>query len=291
MIYKLTNNRLYIEVDSLGAGLLSLRDVMGCEYLWQGDPAFWKGRAPLLFPIVGALRDGRATISGKATEMPRHGLARISNFKKISEGPDSMTFSLRANEETKQAYPFDFELKVEYALRENSLVQHFTVINHGDEPMPFCLGCHPGFNIPLFEDEKLEDYIIRFQQVETCDSPVIDPKTDLIMEDDRRPVLENSDTLKLSHSLFDKDALVLENLRSRRVSMYSTETLRGVEMEFDGFGYFGIWQAKNAPFVCLEPWTGTATTDKEGDDFASKRGMTVLKGGESAELNMKITIL
>lgn len=291
MTYKLTNNSLYIEIDSLGATLTSLRDVMGQEYLWQGDPTYWKGQAPLLFPIVGALRDGKATVNGTQIAMPRHGLARINTFKKVAEGADSLTFRLAANEETRKMYPFDFALGVEFALVDTTLIQRFTVTNAGDTPMPFCLGCHPGFNIPLDADETIEDYVIKFACKETCDSPIIDPSTDLIMEDDRQPVLADSDVLPLSHALFEKDALVLENLQSRRVAMYSKNSLRGVEMTFDGFDFFGIWQAKNAPFVCLEPWTGTATTDKEGDDLAAKRGMTVLQPGESHELIMKISIL
>lgn len=291
MICKLTNNRLYIEIDTLGATLVSLRDVMGQEYLWQGDPAYWKGQAPLLFPIVGALRDGKAMLNGQQIAMPRHGLARINSFKKIGEGADSLTFRLSSDDETRKMYPFDFTLDVEFALVETTLIERFTVTNRGETPMPFCLGCHPGFNIPLDQQESIEDYVIRFACTENCDSPTIDPSTDLILEHDRRPVLQNSDCLPLSHALFEKDALVLENLKSRSVSMYSKHTLRGVEMTFDGFDYFGIWQAKNAPFVCLEPWTGTATTDGESDDFAAKRGMTLLEKGESQELLMKISIL
>lgn len=291
MICKLTNNKLYIEVDTLGAGLVSLRDVMGCEYLWQGDPKFWKGQAPLLFPIVGALREGRAMIEGKEYSMPRHGVARISEFKKVDSGADSITFRLKANDETKKMYPFDFTLDVEYSLRENSLIQRFTVTNNGEDPMPFCLGCHPGFNIPLEEGETIEDYVIKFACKESCDSPLLDEKTGIVLTQERQSVLNNSDTLGLCHEMFYKDALVLESLKSRKASMYSKNSMRGVEVTFDGFDYFGIWQAKDAPFVCLEPWTGTATLDSEGDDFAAKRGMKTLASGESCELIMKIEIM
>lgn len=291
MLYTCNNNQLYIEVDSLGAGLMSLRDLHGTEYLWQGDPKYWKGRSPILFPIVGALRNGQAVIDGQAYAMPRHGLARINSFRKIESGADSLTFRLDANAETRKAYPFDFSLEVCFALRDRTLTERFTVVNRDSRPMPFCLGCHPGFNIPLEEGEALSDYSLRFAERENCDSPRIDPETDLILEEDRRPVLEESDTLPLSHEMFYKDALVLESLRSRSVTLSSAVSCRGIRMDFDGFDYFGIWQAKDAPFLCLEPWTGTATTDREGDDFAKKRGMTLLSPGEEREYILKITLL
>lgn len=291
MTYKLTNNELYVEVNSLGAGLTSLRDVHGTEYLWQGGPKYWKGQAPLLFPIVGALRNGRALIGGKECAMPRHGVARINTFKKTAEKADAITFTLESNDDTKKMYPFDFALSVSFELSGTTLIERFDVVNRGEVPMPFCLGCHPGFNIPLMAGEALSDYVLRFDRTETCDSPVIDPATDLILEGERRPVLDHTDTLPLCAALFEKDALVLEHIRSRGVSLYSLKTSRGIRMDFDGFNYFGIWQAKGAPFLCLEPWTGTATTDRESDVFEEKRGMTLLPPGESEELIMKITIL
>ncbi|MGI6269542.1 MAG: aldose 1-epimerase family protein [Candidatus Howiella sp.] len=291
MLYTCSNNQLYIEVDSLGAGLMSLRDLHGTEYLWQGDPKYWKGRSPILFPIVGALRGGKAVIDGREYGMPRHGLARIHPFQKIESGADSLTFRLDADEETRTHYPFDFSLEVCFALSGRTLTERFTVRNRDQKPMPFCLGCHPGFNIPLEEGESLSDYTLRFEKTENCDSPLIDPTTDLILEKTRRPVLTDSNTLPLSHELFYKDALVLENLQSRSVTLSSAVSCRGVRMDFDGFDYFGIWQAKDAPFLCLEPWTGTATTDQEGDDFAGKRGMHLLAPGTEQEYILKITLL
>lgn len=291
MLYTCNNNQLYIEVDSLGAGLMSLRDLHGAEYLWQGDPKYWKGRSPILFPIVGALRNGQAVIDGHVYGMPRHGIARISPFCKTESGADSLAFVLEANEDTRKSYPFDFSLKVCFELRDRTLIERFTVVNRDCRAMPFCLGCHPGFNLPLEEGEAFSDYTLRFYRKECCDSPLIDPATDLILEGSRRPVLLDSDTLPLSHELFYQDALVLETLRSRSVTLSSAVSCRGIRMDFDGFNYFGIWQAKDAPFLCLEPWTGTATTDREGDNFAEKRGMTLLPPGETQEYILKITLL
>lgn len=291
MLTKITNHQIYPEIDSLGGQMVSLRDVHGTEYLWQGDPAYWKGQAPILFPIVGSLRDGRAEINGKTYEMPRHGLARTRQFRRISAGTDTAAFRLAADEGTRAAYPFDFSLTVTYELADRTCTQVFTVANEGEGEMPFCLGLHPGFNIPLEADETFADYLLAFPEAETCDSPTLDPQTGLVLTDRRRPVLENSSRLPLTRSLFAEDALVLENLRSRRASLYSLKSGRGVEIAFDGFDYFGIWQPKDAPFLCLEPWTGTATCDTEDDIFAHKRGMTLLRPGESRRYTFKITLL
>lgn len=291
MLTKITNNQVYAQIDTLGGQLVSLRDLHGTEYLWQGDPQYWKGQAPILFPIVGSLRDGQAVIGDRVCKMPRHGLARTRQFKKVSSRTDAAVFRLESDASTRSIYPFDFALSVSYELADHSITQLFTIENRGEGGMPFCLGLHPGFNIPLGKDEKFTDYVLAFETEESCDSPVLDPDTGLVLTGRRRPVLENSRQLRMDHGLFKEDALVLERLRSRKVSLYSTVSGRGVEMIFDGFDYFGVWQPLNAPFICLEPWTGTATCDNEDDIFAHKRGMKLLGSGESCQLSCKITLL
>ena len=291
MLTKITNHQIYAVIDTLGGQLVSLKDVHGKEYLWQGDPAFWKGQAPILFPIVGSLREGKTEIDGETYSMPRHGLARTRQFQRLSSRSDAAVFRLAADADTKSAYPFDFSLTVSYELAGQSLTQLFTVKNEGEGEMPFCLGLHPGFNVPLDDEEDFGDYVLTFERGETCDSPVLDPETGLVRTAARRPVLENTRQLPLCHELFAADALVLENLRSRKVCLYSKHSGRGVEMNFDGFDFFGVWQPQNAPFVCLEPWTGTATCDDEDDLFAHKRGVKLLGPGEGCQLACKITLL
>ena len=291
MITHITNHQIYADVDTLGGQLVSLRDVHGKEYLWQGDPAYWKGQAPILFPIVGSLRNGKAVINGKAYAMPRHGLARTRPFTRLHSDGDSAAFLLAADDDTRTSYPFDFALTVSYELSGRSISQLFTVENRGEGNMPFCLGLHPGFNIPLDEEESFEDYILSFPLEETCDSPLLDPDTGLVRTACRRPVLEGVRQIPLERTIFDEDALVLESLHSRRASLYSQVSGRGVEMAFEGFDYLGVWQPKNAPFLCLEPWTGTATCDDEDDILAHKRGMTLLAPGEGRQFCCKITLL
>lgn len=291
MELNITNNNLYVTIDSMGAQILSLKDIHGSEYIWQGDPKYWKGRAPILFPIVGALRNNKTIIDGSEHSMPRHGIARISEFKLCSKLTDQAVFKLSANEQTYKSYPFDFELQVSYELIETTLAVVFTVINKDLNDMPFTLGFHPGLNIPIEPGENFSDYILKFPLKETCDSPLLDPDTSLIDDKNRVRILENQSHLQLKHELFYNDALILENLKSRSVSAFSMVSGRGIKVDFDGFDYLGLWQPKDAPFLCIEPWTGTATLNSESDIFTQKRGMRLLKSGQSHQLTVKITII
>ena len=170
------------------------------------------------------------------------------------------------------------------------MIQTFRVTNDSDIPMPYGVGGHPAFNVPIGNEDRFEDYVIKFQQIETVDSPVKLDVERILDTSDRQAVLQNSDTIKLRHELFDRGALILETLGSRMVEMYSTVTGHGVRMDFDGFDYFGIWQKGNADYVCLEPWTCTDDRDIEDGDFFKKRGIKILKSRETEELIFKMTI-
>lgn len=158
MDVKITNNDLYLTVNSLGAEVTSLTDLHGREYIWQGNPKYWKDRAPILFPIVGALKNNKTIIDGSKYSMPRHGIARISEFALSSKQTDRVEFKLSANDKTYESFPFDFELGVSYELIDNTLAVTFTVVNKDTKDMPFTIGYHPGFNIPIETDEHLSDY-------------------------------------------------------------------------------------------------------------------------------------
>ena len=154
-------------IDTLGAELVSFMGDDGFEHIWQGDKTYWGGHAPVLFPIVGALRDNRTCINGEWYEMKRHGVARHEEFTVTEQGEDYVTLQLTANEETKKQYPFDFVLTVSYYLTGSSITTKFTVKNADTKPMPFCIGGHPGFNIPIQSDEVFEDYDIVFEERKT----------------------------------------------------------------------------------------------------------------------------
>ena len=292
MKIKINSKASFVEIDTLGAQLVSFSDAESTQYLWQGDTEHWSGQAPILFPIVGALRGGKAKIDGKEYFMGRHGFARKMEFRCVTTTDDSATFSLSANEETRRQYPFDFHLTVTYRLNDCTLTTEFTIMNMGDKPMPFVIGGHPAFNCPILPGESFENYVVEFEKNETVDFPSLDMKTGLIDFSNKTHCLKNEKVIALQHSLFDRDALVFDHPQSSKVKLLSRLSGRGVEMDFGGFDYLGVWSALNeAPFVALEPWTGCATCTDEDDWMLHKRGMKVLEPNQSAKHSFSITIL
>ena len=173
MLATITNGVYTAQVDPLGAQLVSLKGPEGFEHLWVGYPQYWKEHAPVLFPIVGALRDNRTQIGGEWYSMNRHGFAKASQFTLVEEGKDRLAHCLTADAETEKRYPFQFALTVAYTLKADGYETEFTVENRGGEPLPFVIGGHPGFNVPVNEAAAFEDYVIRFEQPETQRCPVI----------------------------------------------------------------------------------------------------------------------
>lgn len=292
MRIQLHSKASFAEIDTLGAQLVSFSDAEGIQYLWQGNAEYWSGQSPILFPIVGALRDGKTTIDGKEYSMGRHGFARKMEFCCVMTTDDSATFSLNSNEETHKQYSFDFQLMVTYRLNDCTLTIEYMVMNMGDKPMPFVVGGHPAFNCPILSGEQFENYVVEFETKETADCPQIDLKTGLIDFSNTTRCLSDEKTISLQHSLFYKDALVFDHPKSSKVKLCSRLSGRGVEMNFKGFDYLGVWSAINdAPFVALEPWTGCATSTDEDDLMIHKRGMKILDPNQSAKYSYSITIL
>lgn len=292
MITQINNSKLYAVIDTLGAEVKALHDLHGTEYLWPGDDMYWAYSSPVLFPIVGALRGDAYTYAGKRYTMRQHGICRDAAFKKVSARTDAATFCLTANAATRAQYPFDFALFVTYELHDFTMVVKFRVENRGDTVMPFAIGAHPALRLPFEPGEAFSDHRLKFPRRETVYYPAI-TEDRLIDQSRKHPLLQNADTLPLDRSLFKNHALVLEGLQSRTAELYSAESGRGVRMEFDGFDYFALWQPGKgeAPFLCLEPWSGTATQTHEDDTLENKRGMRLLPPGEIAELQYKLTVL
>ncbi len=291
MQYELKSGGFTAAVDSLGAQLVSLKGPEGFEHLWVGDPKYWTGHAPVLFPIVGALRNGRARIGGEWFEMGQHGFARRREFSLESREENRVSLVLRDSEETREQYPFPFLLRVSYTLTGGSVETRFTVENPGQADLPFAIGGHPGFNIPVDEDAAFEDYTIRFEKPEDQSCPAIDLSQALIDPSACSYELHGTE-IPLAHSLFYHDALIFEDLNSHKVQIVNKKTGRGVEMDFSGFPLLGIWSAQNdGPYVCLEPWIGCATRTDEGDDFEEKHRLIFLPAGEKREYAFTASLL
>lgn len=293
MRFELSWNGMRAAAESYGGELVSLTDCSGTEYIWHGDPAFWSGRNPVLFPIVGRLKDGTVTIGGHPYEMAQHGFARRSEFSVAEQADDHIVFELRESEATLTRYPFPFSLQVRHQLNGQGFSTAFRIENTGSAPMPFCIGAHTAFRCPIREGERFEDYQIVFDQAEETSMILLNAEN-LISHTDREPLLNGQDRFDLDHSVFARlDTIILEGLRSTGVSLRHRESGRGVRMTFDGFPMMAFWTPgeKKAPFLCLEPWHGCAAVDDENGNFMDKRHCIVLQPGEVKTLAYAVEIL
>lgn len=281
-------------VDTKGGELISFRDAAGTEYIWNGDPAYWSGRNPILFPIVGSLKNGRVRIDGREYEMDRHGFARRSEFTIAEQGEDFVVFELRESPATLERYPFPFQLQVKHRLlSEGGFSTTFHVCNPGTRPMPFCVGAHTAFNCPLHEGERFDDYRLVFDQKEDADSLALTPEG-LLSPGKGVPILHKTDTIPLSHQPFDElDTLIFDGLCSKGVKLVHKDTGRGVHMEFRDFPMIAFWTAANAnaPYLCLEPWHGCAAWDDETGEFTGKPYCVILQPGASKTLAYTVNIV
>lgn len=291
--YTLRNEQITVGFTTFGGTMTSIRDRSGLEYLWQGDKKYWSGQAPVLFPICGSLRNDRAEIgSGKETQMPRHGLIRKKEFTLKNKTEDSIEFSIENDEEMLKKYPYSFRVGTRYTLKEKSIEVTYTVENLSDQPMPFQIGGHPGFNCPLKPEEEYSDYSIRFVQKENCTVPTQLPESGLVDTKRRHEFLKDTDTLHLTHDLFHVDAVTLDELKSRSVRLISEKSGCGVQVDFVDFPYLILWSSANdGPFVAIEPWHGLSTCTDEGDVFEEKRGVVISEPGEKREFHFTITVL
>lgn len=290
MQYKITSGENYAVLGLEGAQLNSLTK-NGREYLWQGNPDFWAGQAPVCFPIVGVLPDGKAKAYGKDCNMKRHGVARINPFEVFEQHKNSVTFVQKSSEETKKQFPFDYELKIKYTIVGDTVTNEYMITNTGNEKLPFVIGGHPAFNCPVDEDECFEDYYVIFDRKQTLFALRPDVETGLIDVTKRYPVLNNARRIEMNHKIFEKDALVFDNIKSKSVTLIGKNG-RGVRVDFQDMNNLLIWSAVgNAPFVALEPWTGISSCSDEDGTFENKRGMTILDPDETVSFKFKITMI
>ena len=292
MTFTISSNNSTGVVRTYGGELISFV-CGGIEYVWQGNPEHWNGQAPILFPVCCSAKDGKMAFDGVEYPMPKHGIARKREFEPVFISKSKVILEQRESEETLASFPFCYSLKAEYSVTDDGFSARFTVKNMDKNEMTFCIGGHPGFNVPLTdEDGGFEEHKLVFDDAEGCtvsitkdgymDSSV--PKCDKLI---------GTNELPLVYSDYDNDCMIVENLPKKSVELLSTKTGKGFRFEFEGFDALGIWTPikKNSPFICLEPWNGLPAGVDETTDAKSKKYSITLKSDEEYSVGYGIEVI
>lgn len=281
------NDILKVSIKTKGAELDSIHNKeTNLEYMWIGDPAFWGKKSPVLFPVVGTLKNDIYYYNHKEYSLTRHGFARETDFMVTAQTSSSAQFTLQSNEITFSKYPFSFRFDVIYSLKADKLLVNYKITNTGNDSLYFSVGGHPAFKVPLINDTVYNDYYLEFNKPETAGRWPI--SKDGLIESSPAPFLNNKNRLSLSKELFYNDALVFKNLVSDKISLRSEKITNGLEFDFAGFPYLGIWAAKNADFVCIEPWCGIADSVTSDQQIVDKEGINKLAVKEIFERSWSV---
>ncbi len=283
---RIASGALAAEISPDGAELQSLTDAQGRQYMWSGDPAFWTGRAPLLFPIVGRLNDDRLRVDGKVYSLEKHGFARRSRFELIRHDASLAAFRLTDSPATLAVYPFAFQLDAQFALVDATLEMTVTVRNPGDAPLPASFGYHPAFAWPLPGGER-EGHEIVFERNEPAPLRRITPEGLIDPAPRASPIV--GDRFTLADVLFEDDALVWTDLNSNRLT-YGTPHGAQLDIAFPDTGAIGIWTRPGAGFVCIEPWAGHADPVGYAGPFADRTGSFQVPPGADRQFRMNVTV-
>lgn len=278
------------EISTLGAELISFTRIdTGTDYIWSGDAAYWTGRSPVLFPIIGAVRNGEIKVGGQSYTLANHGFARRSEFTVVEADESHAVFRLSSSEHTLSSYPFQFNLFITYTLKDSSLKLEYRVENTDGQNIFFQLGTHPAFNCPLDSNGSFSDYVLEFSETEDLDRGYLSD-AGLLISGKSEPVLKGERILPLTHEMFKDGALIFRKVTSRQITLKSRLTGKSVAVSFEGFPDLGIWQPLNAPFVCIEPWHGVADSDVFEGELPDKEGIVTLAPEEHFSSSLTIEI-
>ncbi len=279
MNYEIKNKYIKAKIKSFGAELNSLQKIdEDLEYIWQGNKEFWNRHSPILFPIVGRLKEDSYFYKNQKYNMSQHGFARDKEFELVRNEGDFIEFKLKSDEKTLEIYPFSFELYLSYKLEKSSLIVAYKVINKSDEKMLFSIGAHPAFNWTLKEDEKKEDYFLQFENIKQTKRYFLNDKG-LVYKHEDLEIIDNK--IALNEELFKNDALVFNDLNIKSVSLKNSNNENFIKVDFDNFPYLGIWsKPSGAPFICIEPWFGVADEDSSNQNLEDKKGLISLEKDE-----------
>ena len=283
------NDAFGARISEAGAELKSLAELAtGQEYIWHGDPAWWNGSAPVLFPVIGGLKEGAYTYEGTQYKLASHGFARNSEFAVTRVGSDSAELMLRSSAKTREIYPFDFSLKVSFFLERNGLTVRYDVANTGPSRMYFSIGSHPAFVVP-FAGGTLENYYILFEREENLERWFF--KDGLVLANRTEEVFENCRIINLSRSMFDQGIMIFKHPESHEFSLRNGRNSRSVTVITEGMPYLGIWSKPGgAPFLCIEPWHGLPDSTDASGNLVEKEGIMGLEPRATFSTGYRIEI-
>lgn len=288
-LYHLTNKYLSVSISDKGAELQSIvHRITELEYMWSGDPSFWGKKSPVLFPIVGGLKNNSYQFNETTYQLGRHGFARDRTFAVVQQSEESILFSLSADAETLLIYPFRFSFFVGYRLEENNIHVSYRVENTDEQEIYFSVGAHPAFAVPYVAGTVFEDYYLQFNEKE--DTGIWPLSPDGLIREEAIPFFKNNDQIALHKSLFYGDALVFKSLRSTAISILCNKHSHGLKVTFPDFPFMGIWSTKDADFVCIEPWCGIADSVTTTGKIEAKEGIQPLPVGENFQRSWSINV-
>ena len=278
------NENLTVVISTLGAEMQSVKK-NNEEYLWYGDPKAWSGRAPVMFPICGGLKDDKYTLNGKEYTLAKHGYAKNSEFEIEEKTESKAVFLLKSTDETKKIYPFDYELRLCYELIGDSIKVDYKVTNKTNSDMYFSVGAHEAYLCP----EGIEEYYLSFEKEENLECNVLHGN---LLADETYKVSEPSHDLALKYDFFKIDALTFLNLKSRSVTLNKKDGSRKIRVDFDGFDYMFVWTTArmNADYICIEPWAGIPDFEGTSYEISEKIGINKIESGKTMTKTHTITI-
>jgi len=285
---RIAADALSADFSTLGAEMRALRDEAGRDLLSDGPPEYWTGRAPFLFPIVGAVNRDRIHIDGHTYPMAKHGFARKREFTVVGAQSDRVTFQLAADAATRELYPFDFRLDITHRIEGATLHTEATLTNPNDVALPASFGFHPAFRWPLPWGGDRADHRLVFDKAEPAPIRRIDTATGLVLPDPVPTPIEG-DTLAPRDDMFVPDALIFDQLRSRSVR-FGVPGGRMLRVDFPEMPLLGVWTKPGAPFLCIEPWQGLADPVGYEGDFRAKPYVIEVAPGAERRFAIAITV-
>ena len=282
-VITLSNSQISVAIKTLGAELCSIKNKLNREFMWEGNPNFWGKHSPVLFPIVGTLKNNTFYHNDTKYTLTRHGFARDMEFELIEKTEDSATFSIQSNSATLPNYPFEFELQIQYTLINTTVEIDYKVVNKDNSEIPFSIGAHPAFALP----SSFEDYSLDFEKVEPLEYTLLE--NDLVSQQTEK-IHTDSNKVPLTYELFKRDALIFKKLQSNSITIIKKEKPI-LKVHFQDFPSLGIWTKVGAPFICIEPWFGYSDTTESNGNLFEKEGVIVLEANANFQAKFSIEIL